>query len=138
MTDVVSGEQFTIDGLRGRTVVIEPMAIWCVNCRLQQREAKAALDSFDSSNVFYLSLGVDPNEREPELADYSVRQEFNWHFAVAPPEVSRSLADEFGAQILSPPSTPLIVIGPDGNIVEQHFGHYGAAELAQLLQGLST
>jgi hypothetical protein len=134
LRDVVSGAEFRIDELRGQVVAIEPMAIWCVNCRLQQREARAALASFDSSNVFYLSLDVDPREREPDLADYSAAQEFPWHFAVASPDVARSLADEFGDQILSPPSTPLIVIGPDGNVVHQGFGPMAAADLAQLLQ----
>jgi len=134
LRDVVSGAEFRIDDLRGQVVAIEPMAIWCVNCRLQQREARTALASFDSSNVFYLSLDVDPREREPDLAAYSAAQEFPWHFAVASPDVARSLADEFGDQVLSPPSTPLIVIGPDGDVVHQSFGSMAAADLAQLLQ----
>ncbi len=125
---------FTIAGLRGQVVAIEPMAIWCVNCRHQQREARAALAQLSPDAVFYLSLEVDSNERATELAEYAVNQEFDWHFAIAPPEVSRSLADSFGPQILSPPSTPLIIVAPNGTVVEQHFGYIGADELAQLLR----
>ena len=134
MRDVVSGAEFRIDDLRGQVVVIETMAIWCTSCRAQQREARTALASFDSSNVFYLSLDVDPNEREDELAAYSAQQEFDWHFAVASPDVSRSLAEQFGDRVLSPPSVPIIVLGPDGSLVTNHFGHLSADELAGLLQ----
>ena len=134
LREVVTGTDFRIDDLRGQVVVIETMAIWCTSCRAQQREARTALASFDSSNVFYLSLDVDPNEREDELATYSAQQEFDWHFAVASPEVSRSLAEQFGDRVLSPPSVPIIVIGPDGSLVTNHFGHLSADELAGLLQ----
>ena len=134
LRDVRTGTEFTIAGLRGQLVVVEPMAIWCVSCRVQQREARAALAQLEPDSVFYLSLDVDPNERAAELADYAVSQEFEWHFAIAPPDVSRSLAETFGAQILSPPSTPLIVVAPDGTVVEQHFGYIAADALAQLLR----
>jgi len=43
LRDVRTGEAFTIDGLRDKLVALEPMAIWCSNCRIQQREAVAAL-----------------------------------------------------------------------------------------------
>lgn len=47
--------------------------------------------------------------------------------------MASSLADEFGPQILSPPSTPLIAVAPDGAVVDQHYGIVRAAELAERL-----
>jgi len=134
MRDVVTGEEFRILDLDGRVVVIETMAVWCVNCRFQQLEAQAALETVDSPNVFYLSLDVDPNERAADLADYARREGFDWRFAVASPEVSRSLAASFGDQVLSPPSTPLIVLGPDGELIERHLGIMSADDLAALFR----
>jgi len=137
LLDVRSGEVLTINELTaaGRLVVIEPMAIWCTNCRLQQNEARTALAALDSGDVVYISLDVDPNETEPDLARYADEREYPWHFAVAPRVVSRSLAEVFGDQVLSPPSTPKIVIAPDGT-AEVSFGHKPAAELEAELGAL--
>ena len=134
LRDVVTGEEFRIQDLKGKVVVIETMAVWCTTCRFQQLEAQAALESVDSANVFYLSLDVDPNERAELLADYARSEGFTWRFAIASPEVSRSLAASFGDQILSPPSTPLIVLGPDGQLIEKHLGIKGADDLAALFR----
>jgi thiol-disulfide isomerase/thioredoxin len=130
--DVVTGEEFRIDDLRGKVVAIEAMAVWCVNCRFQQVESKAALDELASPDIVYVSLDVDPNEREADLADYARREGFDWRFAVASPEVSRSLAATFGAQILSPPATPLVVLDPNGVVVAQHVGITGGTTLVAL------
>lgn len=62
LRDVVSGEEFRISDLRGKVVVIEAMAIWCINCLLQQGEAQAALEQVASPDVVYISLDVDPND----------------------------------------------------------------------------
>jgi thiol-disulfide isomerase/thioredoxin len=134
LREVVTGEEFRINDLRGKVVVIEAMAIWCVNCRLQQVEAQAALDQVASSDVVYISLDVDPNERDADLAAYAAREGFSWRFAVASPEMSRSLAATFGEQILSPPATPLIILGTNGQLIEKHIGIKGAKDLAVLIE----
>ncbi len=133
LVDARTGELFTIDSLKGKVVGIEPMAIWCSNCRAQQGEASAALDRLASDDIVYISVDVDPNERADDLAKYSERFGFDWRFVVASPEVARSLAEAFGDQVLSPPSTPFILIGKDGSVVDQHFGQRGADELVDLL-----
>ena len=134
LRDVVTREEFRISDLKGKVVAIEAMAIWCTNCRVQQGEAQAALAKVDSSIVMYISLDIDPNEREAELAEYARREGFNWRFVVASPEVSRSLAATFGDQILSPPATPLVLLGPDGALIEKHIGVKGAQNLAALIE----
>ncbi len=133
LVDARTGKSFTIDSLKGKVVGIEPMAIWCSNCRAQQGEASAALDRLASDDIVYISVDVDPNERADDLAKYSERFGFDWRFVVASPEVARSLAEAFGDQVLSPPSTPFILIGKDGSVVDQHFGQRGADELVDLL-----
>jgi thiol-disulfide isomerase/thioredoxin len=134
LCDVVTGEEFRIADLQGKVVVIEAMAVWCVNCRVQQGEAQVALDQVASPDVVYISLDVDPNERAEDLADYARREGFGWRFVVASADVSRSLAATFGDQILSPPATPLVILGPDGQLIEKHTGIKGAGDLAALIE----
>ena len=134
LRDVVTGEEFRITDLEGKVVAIEAMAIWCVNCRVQQGEAQAALEQVASPDVVYISLDVDPNERDEDLSQYAQREGFGWRFVVASPELSRSLAATFGDQVLSPPATPLVILGPDGELIEKHIGIKSAGDLAALIE----
>ncbi len=134
LRDVLTGEEFRIEDLDGKVVAIEAMAIWCSTCRTQQLESKAALEAVGSPDVVYISLDVDANERPEDLAEYARHEGFDWRFVVAPAEVSRSLAATFGDQILSPPATPLVVLGTDGQVVEKHIGITGARELARIIE----
>jgi thiol-disulfide isomerase/thioredoxin len=137
LRDVRTGESFRIADLAGKVVVIEPMAIWCTTCRTQQREAAAALARLPRESVAYISLDVDPNERDADLANYANQQGFDWRFAIASRDVARSLVDSFGPQVLSPPSTPGIVVTPAGDVQPVSFGVKSAdrlyAELRELL-----
>jgi hypothetical protein len=134
LTDVLTGDQFRLADLRGKLVALETMAIWCITCREQQSQVVVALDDVASVDLVYISLDIDPNERAEDLAAYARREGFEWRFAVAPRDVARSLAATFGEQMLSPPSTPFVLIGRDGQIIEQHLGVRGARELAALFR----
>jgi thiol-disulfide isomerase/thioredoxin len=135
LVDVRTGESFRIDDLRGKLVAIEPMAIWCTSCRTQQGEVSVALERLASEEIVFISVGVDPNERAEAMAGYAEQWGFGWRFVVAPAAFSRSLADQFGAQVLSPPSTPMIVLDAEGTVVDSHFGIRGADQLVSLLSG---
>ncbi len=131
LVDVRTGESFAIEDLAGNLVVIEPMAIWCTTCQIQQAEVAEALDRLDRSDIAYVSLDIDPNERAADLAEYADRSGYDWSFAVATADVARSLASTFGDQVLSPPSTPLIIVAPSGEVVDHHVGIRNAGQLVE-------
>lgn len=132
LTDVATGESFRIADLAGKTVIIETMAIWCSNCRAQQGDVYAALEDLDPARVEYVLLDVDPNESSPALAEYRDRNGFTGVYAIAGRKVARALADEFGDQVLNPPSTPMILIGSDGRVTLTDFGHKGPKKIVAL------
>jgi thiol-disulfide isomerase/thioredoxin len=132
LTDVSTGEPFRIADFAGTTVIIEPMAIWCTNCRAQQRDVQAAFDELGPDAFRYVVLDVDPNETADALADYQARNEFRGTYAVVERDVARALAAEFGDQVLNPPSTPMIVIGTDGRVTFAEFGHKSVARVVEL------
>jgi hypothetical protein len=127
LVDVRSGATFTLGQLAAEgPVLLETMAIWCVNCRAQQREVVTAheLASFHS-----VSLDVDPNERAEDLATYATELGFDWRFAVATSDLAAALRDRFGPAVLNPPSTPMVLLFPDGSVRALEFRGYGAEEL---------
>jgi cytochrome oxidase Cu insertion factor (SCO1/SenC/PrrC family) len=129
LTDVRTGETFTLADFAGKVVAVEPMAAWCVNCLRQQQQAVKALAAIDSQDIVYISLGIDPTELPEDLAAYAKERGFDWRFVLADRDLLRQLAGEFGDQVLSPPSTPQILIGRDGTVTGPSFGMKDAADL---------
>lgn len=109
LTDVLTGDSFTISGLAG-PVVIQSFAVWCSNCQRQSEE----LVGLDAS-ITRVGLNIDPNEDAAKVKQHAERNEFDWRFAVAPTEMTRSLIDEFGPTVTNAPSTPIIVVCDDGS-----------------------
>lgn len=134
LTDAESGEPFTLASLAGSVVAIEPMAIWCPTCKAQQDNVMQAYADIEAAGAQFISLGVDPNEGAEALAKYADRNGYEWTFARSPEGFSRALNDLFGAQVLSPPSTPLIVIDAAGEVVVQEFGRHGPEKLLGFIE----
>lgn len=138
VTDVRSGETFTLADFAGKTVFVEPMATWCTNCRRQLgnvAQAKAQLS--DSEDVVFVSLSVETNIGNGDLANYTEETGFDWAFAVATPEMLVSLVETFGQSITNPPSTPHFIIRPDGSTTELTTGFEGPDEILQNLEAES-
>ena len=138
LTDAASGETFTLASLEGEVVAIEPMAIWCSNCKAQQDNVKSAYPEIEGSEVTYISLGIDPGEDPKALAKYADRRGYDWTFVQSPVEFSRELNDLFGPQILSAPSTPLIVLDSSGGVFTQEWGFHDPERLLDILAEASA
>ena len=134
LTDVATGETFRIADLAGSVVIIEPMAIWCSNCRAQQGDVQEALAQLPAGRVVYVVLDVDPNEDAASLAEYQAANGFSGRYAIAGDDVARALAADFGDQFLNPPSTPMLVVGTDGTVTRTDDGHKGTDEIVDLAQ----
>jgi hypothetical protein len=133
LTDVRSGTAFTLaDLVADGPILVEPMAVWCSNCRAQQHEVVRAHGLADFLSV---SLDVDLSESAGELAEYADREGFDWRFAMADADLYRLLQIRFGTAATNPPSTPLIVIEVDGQVRALEFGR-GTRSAEQLVEEL--
>ena len=132
LTDVATGDVFRLADHAGQVIIIETMAIWCPNCLLQQREVDAALADLDPAKVTYVVLDVDLNEDAAALADYRIKGGFTGTFVVAGIPVARALAEEFGAQILNPPLTPIVIVSTDGTATLTDYGRKSSKEIVAL------
>jgi hypothetical protein len=128
LTNAETGATFTLADFPEQSVFVEMMATWCTNCRLQQREVRAVREQLGDSYV-YISLSVEPNDTTEALAEYRVREDFPWIFAVAPPDMVRALVTQFGQTVTNPTSTPHLVISPSGSVSQLATGHHSAEQL---------
>lgn len=135
LTDVRTGESFTIQDLKGKVVLVETMAQWCSNCLAQQKEVLKLHEMLGERDDFVsLGLDIDPNEDAETLKSYIERNGFGWMYAVSPAEVSREISQLYGNQFLNPPSTPMLIIDRNGQVHPLPFGIKSAADLQAALE----
>ncbi len=116
LTDVATGEIFTIADLAGKPVFIEAMAIWCTNCRAQQARFTEAFGKMAPGTASYVVLTIDSSETADDLARYKADRGFAGRYAVAGKDVSKALEAEFGPNVLNAPSVPLIFVSAAGEV----------------------
>lgn len=132
LTDVQTGETFTMNDFAGKVVLVETMAMWCPNCIVQANEVRKLHEMLGNPDDFIsISLDVDVNEDVASLKQYSEGYDFKWHFAVAPLEVARALGNLYSAEYLNPPLSPMMIIGRNGEVHHLEYGKKSAEILLE-------
>ena len=127
LEDVTTEETFEFAEFDGH-VLLETFAVWCPDC-LEQQRASQRYQAETGRDVTSVALNVDPNEDADVVREHVDEHGFDWHFAVAPGDLTRSLVDEFGDSIAHPPASPMVLICPDGSFRRLDDGHNDAETL---------
>ena len=128
LTDIATGEVFTIGDFKGKPVLLETFAVWCPTCLAQQREMQKLIES-EGEAIIHISINTDPNEDENKVKEHIERNSLDWYFAVAPVELTRALIDEFGLNVVAPPRAPVVLICEDQSVKFLRSGVKSAEEL---------
>ena len=135
LTDVQTGETFTMNDYTGKVVLVETMAMWCPNCTIQANEVRDLHEMLGNpEDLVSVSLDVDVNEEAAPLKEYSEEYGFYWHFAIAPLEVARALGNLYSAQYLNPPLSPMLVIDRNGDVHQLEYGEKSAETLLETVE----
>ncbi|GAB3671798.1 hypothetical protein [Halopiger thermotolerans] len=112
LTNVLTGEEFTIDGF-DRPAVMHTFAIGCAVCHSQHKQF---VDLHESETaVEIVDLTIDPGQRPAAVRQHAEEEGFDWRFSVSPEEVTSSLVDDFGQEVTVSASSPLVLVYPDGS-----------------------
>jgi thiol-disulfide isomerase/thioredoxin len=123
LSDVQTGNTFTMNDYEGKVVMLETMAIWCPNCVIQATQIKKLHDALGNpDDLITVSLDVDIHEDEVALKEYAASYGFDWHFAIAPLDVARALGNLYSAEYLNPPLSPMLIIDRVGNVHHLEYG----------------
>jgi hypothetical protein len=134
LTNVNTGETFSMVDFKGKVVLVETMAVWCPLCTRQQGQIQALHELVgERDDLISLSLDIDPNESGDILKAHTDKNGFGWIYAVAPAEVSGEIGQLYGAQFLNPPATPMFIIDRQGQVHPLPFGHKDATALQEAL-----
>lgn len=137
LTNARTGETFTLADFADKTVLVEPMATWCVNCRAQLGNVTTAYNQLNGSDFVFVGISVGENISDADLASYADQQGFPMTFAIATPDMLTELVNSFGRTAITPPSTPHFIIRPDGSFTELFSGSKSADELISLMTAVN-
>jgi len=139
LTDVNSGKIISINGFKGKVVLVETMAQSCLICIKQEIQVKSLHENLGMpANLVTLTLDIDPNENMETLKSYAASHGFDWIFAVAPAAVAREIGKLYGDQFLNPTSTPILIIDKEGKAHLLPFGIKNADDLMKAVQPYLT
>ncbi|HSD82561.1 MAG TPA: TlpA disulfide reductase family protein [Anaerolineae bacterium] len=133
LTDVNTGQAFKLTDFKGQVVLVEGMAAWCTNCLQQQREL-AKLHEKLGDQALSVAIDIDLQEDAALLKKHAETNGFNWRFAVATPELAKTLSDQFGSQFLNPTSVPMFLLDKEGGVHLLDFGQKSVDYLTQQIQ----
>lgn len=135
LTDVQTGETFTMNDYAGKVVLLETMAIWCPNCTIQANEIRNLHETLGfPEDLISVSLDVDLNEDDADLKEYASGYGFDWHFAVAPLLYARALGTLYTPQYLNPPLAPMLIIDREGKVHHLEYGIKDAETLRKAIE----
>lgn len=137
MTNARTGEEFAVSDFLGCAVYVETMATWCINCLMQMGHVAEALPSLDPDRHVVIAISVETDLAAEDLARYADNSNLDWIFSVASPEVLKAIVDEFGRDAIVPPSTPHVIVNPDGTASDLLTGLKGPDEIVELMNEAS-
>ena len=135
MTDVTTGEQFSIQSLaaEGKPVIISSFAVWCPGCSMQLLEATKLITAHPDDYVF-IAIDTDPNENAAKVKNHMEKNNFKGYFTAAPIDVTRSLVAAYGPGFAFEIPQTIIICGKTASHLGS--GVYDARTLEKAAQDL--
>ena len=133
LTDARTGAAFTVADFLGCTVYVETMATWCGECRHQLENVADAVPGLDRDEFVVVAISVETDLDREDLAAYADEAGFDWLFSVATPDVLKAIVDDLGRGAIVPPSTPHVIVRPDGTYGDLLTGYTEPDEIVRLM-----
>ena len=138
LTNVRTNADFRFADFAGQIVYVHPMATWCLNCRVSQRNLQGAvMEEVSDLDVVFISVDVQTAITDTDLFTYTENESFDWRFAVATPELMAAWIEQFGLSVGNPPSQPHFIIYPDGTTSQLLLGNPPPEETIALIRSIA-
>lgn len=113
LENVMTGEEFLVDDFSSAYVLLFTFTTSCPVCVRQQEEIMS-LQEVSSSQIVPVGLNIEPNGDPDMLRSYLQQNGFEGYYALSPPELTRAILNDFGLELISPATAPVILICPGG------------------------
>lgn len=119
------GQDLDTTHMRGRVILVNFWASWCVPCEQEAAELQQAYENYKDKGVVF--IGVNYVDTEPEARDYMARFDITYPNG---PDLGTRISQAY--RIRGVPET--YIMGANGNLVEAKIGPY--ASLAEIQASL--
>ena len=133
LRDVSTSRMFRVRDLAGKPVLLFSFTTWCSICTAQQNEIKR-LQAMYPGSFTAVGIDIDPYENEALVRKHQADNQFYGLYAVAPPAMIKELTNEFGVEIISPASAPMVLICSNGTVTRLDRGVKSAEVLDQAIR----
>jgi thiol-disulfide isomerase/thioredoxin len=111
---LLDGKKLTLpDDLKGKVVVVDFWATWCMPCVMAMPDMKAAYKKYKDQGVQFVGISLDEKDDKAKVAEFVKQQEIAWPIAFSGQGWEDPTARQYG--IASIPS--VWVVGKDGLVV---------------------
>ena len=117
----------TLDEYRGRVVVVNFWATWCLPCRAEMPSLQAAYHKYQDQGV--VVLGVNVGDSTAEILDYAEQKGLTFPLLIDP---RRQVARESGVRVL--PTT--LFVDRQGEERHRHLGSLTESILAEQIEAM--
>lgn len=134
LTDVLTGDTFTINDFKGKVVVVYNAAATCADCLKQGQQLQTLVEMLGmDSNVVVVGLTGDPSNDAAALKSYVEDNRFEGNYAIAPQAVRDEFSKLYGAMFFDPSTTSLLIIDTKGEVHRQETGVMDADALKEIV-----
>ena len=80
----IDGNEFSLSDYRGKVVILDFMAVWCIPCVSEMSHLKEINISYGGGEVIIMSIDVDPYESDDAIRGFKEDYGGDWIFASGP------------------------------------------------------
>lgn len=117
----LDGNVVSLQSLRGKVVVLDLFATWCVPCQSQMTELGQVREHYSPSDMVILSIDVDTGETASQVREFKSDYGATWAFA----RDTDGVGERYGATAIP----TLAIIDRAGNLAYRDQGVEGASAL---------
>lgn len=124
----LDGNTISLKEYRGKVVIIDLMATWCVPCQLEMEHLAEISDKYKNSDVVIMTIDVDKSETAEQLREFKEEFHGTWIFAMD----SDGIDVKYGVKGYP----TLVIIDKNGGIAYKNVGLVGTETLSEVIDGL--
>lgn len=119
------GYQHNLTTMRGKVVIVDLMATWCVPCIAQMEHLNTVRDAYAEEDVMILSIDTDRSESMAQLERWMEQNKARWPYAFDTDGVAQKLKLKILPKI--------VIIDPESQIVFETQGEAYPAAMARVI-----